>query len=404
MSNSRIQRQVECPICFEQFTSPKVLPCQHTFCLRCLESHHRSNGGGNRIRCPECRTEHQIPSNRISEFPTSVAIQRLIEALSVPNVPQQQPSAPPLQPTRSQDSTTRTTQRAENEYELHSDSLDDGVTLGAIYQRDTGGNVGGNRASQNTSVLSTRQSQPNNRGNDVDLDILRVTSLLDQQRKLVKKAGRNQNRQSTSAWTTRECEQNERQTSNRTTASDANNGGYTHLFAYARRNYRKYLGRLFKGKDAIKNFLICHLIIVTFARCMAGLVKLTSDCQDESNAAVYLFVKSLFEFFLHVTILVCILKDKLEKALDYLIVQIWMLIQTVFSVVWLFVGTAWIFGNYKDMKNECPIYVEDWDFHFINFAVFLTVVDWIGAVIFAIYSLYVIFEINEGSDNTENSV
>ena len=26
----------ECPICVETFTDPKVLPCVHTFCIKCL--------------------------------------------------------------------------------------------------------------------------------------------------------------------------------------------------------------------------------------------------------------------------------------------------------------------------------------------------------------------------------
>ncbi|KAJ8303975.1 hypothetical protein KUTeg_017558, partial [Tegillarca granosa] len=30
---------ITCPICFEQFTSPKRLPCLHTFCHPCLKSY-----------------------------------------------------------------------------------------------------------------------------------------------------------------------------------------------------------------------------------------------------------------------------------------------------------------------------------------------------------------------------
>ncbi|KAL4216934.1 hypothetical protein ACF0H5_023393 [Mactra antiquata] len=356
MSNSQIQRQVECPICFDQFTTPKVLPCQHTFCLRCLESHHRSNGGGNRVCCPECRTQHNLPSNRISEFPTSVAIQRLIEALSAPNVPQQQPSAPPLPLSRSQDNNTRNVQR---------------------------------------------------RGSDDDLDIDRVISLVDQQRELERNVNRNQTDQNRSVWTTEEShdhasnEQNERHTNNRNTESDASGDRCT--FAYVRRIYRKYLGKLFQDFGWVMTLLSIHIVFMTFSRFIAGAIKLSSDCPDESNAAVYLFVKSWFECFLHVTILVFIFKQKLERALDNLFVQIWLLIQTIFSFAWLIVGTAWVFGNYKDMTVECPLYVEDWDFHFINFALFLTVIDWIIVVIFIIYSLYVIFEMYEGVDSTENS-
>jgi len=34
---------LECPICLERFTDPKVLPCQHTFCRNCLQEFIQSN-------------------------------------------------------------------------------------------------------------------------------------------------------------------------------------------------------------------------------------------------------------------------------------------------------------------------------------------------------------------------
>ena len=36
------------------------MPCQHTFCLACLESYVESTGGRPRLRCPECRSEHVL--------------------------------------------------------------------------------------------------------------------------------------------------------------------------------------------------------------------------------------------------------------------------------------------------------------------------------------------------------
>ncbi|KAL4216932.1 Zinc ion binding [Mactra antiquata] len=278
MNSSQIQRQVECPVCFEQFTTPKVLPCQHTFCLRCLETNHNTNGGGNRVSCPECRAQHQIPSNGISGFPTSVTVQRLIEALSAPNVPQQRPSAQPLPPTRNQD----------NNY-------------------------------------------PHGSNND-RLDLGRVILFVDQQRVLERNAGRNQPQGRTVGTPGR----NEGHTNNINIIPDASSNRCT--FTSVRRIYRRYLGRLFQDKEIISLCLLCHLTFMTFSRFIAGAVKLSSDCEDESNAAVYLFVKSWFEFFLHVAILLFLYKDKIEKALDNLFVQVWLIIQTTFSIIWLIVG------------------------------------------------------------------
>ena len=33
----KLEEQLTCPICLEQFTNPKILPCFHSFCLHCLE-------------------------------------------------------------------------------------------------------------------------------------------------------------------------------------------------------------------------------------------------------------------------------------------------------------------------------------------------------------------------------
>lgn len=49
---------VFCPLCHEMFTHPRLLPCLHTFCKRCLESLivPRSNF----LTCPACRSEIPI--------------------------------------------------------------------------------------------------------------------------------------------------------------------------------------------------------------------------------------------------------------------------------------------------------------------------------------------------------
>uniref|UniRef100_A0A1I8BGV2 RING-type domain-containing protein n=1 Tax=Meloidogyne hapla TaxID=6305 RepID=A0A1I8BGV2_MELHA len=56
----QIERLLTCPICLDRYKQPKLLPCQHTFCLACLESYVESTGGRPRLRCPECRSEHAL--------------------------------------------------------------------------------------------------------------------------------------------------------------------------------------------------------------------------------------------------------------------------------------------------------------------------------------------------------
>ena len=32
-----IAQVLECPICYDKMKKPKILPCQHTFCWKCLK-------------------------------------------------------------------------------------------------------------------------------------------------------------------------------------------------------------------------------------------------------------------------------------------------------------------------------------------------------------------------------
>ena len=65
----------ECPICYEHFEDkgnvcPRLLPCIHTYCYLCLKKSEQ-NG---QIKCPECRTCHDVPEEGIEAFPTNTKI------------------------------------------------------------------------------------------------------------------------------------------------------------------------------------------------------------------------------------------------------------------------------------------------------------------------------------------
>ncbi|XP_023725155.1 E3 ubiquitin-protein ligase SH3RF1 isoform X2 [Cryptotermes secundus] len=67
---------LECSVCLERLdTSSKVLPCQHTFCKKCLEeivSTHKE------LRCPECRILVEI---KIEDLPPNVLLMRILEGM-----------------------------------------------------------------------------------------------------------------------------------------------------------------------------------------------------------------------------------------------------------------------------------------------------------------------------------
>ena len=89
---------LECSICLEQLTrNHKVLPCQHTFCLPCLEDIASTTKTKNKVDssnepedtnlekqketknvflCPECRTSVEVS---LDKLPSNVILNRLLE-------------------------------------------------------------------------------------------------------------------------------------------------------------------------------------------------------------------------------------------------------------------------------------------------------------------------------------
>ena len=70
---------------------PKLLPCQHTFCLPCLEGCAESSGRQLKVsslfsslsnllfECPECRAENSIPYEGVKAFQTNYTLTAFLD-------------------------------------------------------------------------------------------------------------------------------------------------------------------------------------------------------------------------------------------------------------------------------------------------------------------------------------
>jgi len=76
----RVTEIATCPICLEDFKNSKMLPCVHSFCLECLQSHCKDNASGNDVACPVCRKEFQIPDAGVEALPHNFFLQNLMDA------------------------------------------------------------------------------------------------------------------------------------------------------------------------------------------------------------------------------------------------------------------------------------------------------------------------------------
>ncbi|XP_030847188.1 transcription intermediary factor 1-beta-like [Strongylocentrotus purpuratus] len=74
-----IAQSLECPVCLNTFTDPRILSCSHTYCKACLDNLLGCNGNDQMLRCPVCRAKTQVPNQDVSKLPTNLALKSLIE-------------------------------------------------------------------------------------------------------------------------------------------------------------------------------------------------------------------------------------------------------------------------------------------------------------------------------------
>ena len=79
-----LHEELSCSVCMSKYTDPKQLPCLHSFCLHCLNGIQRTSGRRDKIACPECRQEFNVPNNgNLAALPTNFRINSLLDVLAI---------------------------------------------------------------------------------------------------------------------------------------------------------------------------------------------------------------------------------------------------------------------------------------------------------------------------------
>ncbi|XP_038056024.1 tripartite motif-containing protein 2-like [Patiria miniata] len=74
------QGHLECPICCCLFKDPKMLDCLHSFCLKCLEeTMSKQKPETEKITCPVCRREMQVPDGGLQSLSSSFFLSSLVD-------------------------------------------------------------------------------------------------------------------------------------------------------------------------------------------------------------------------------------------------------------------------------------------------------------------------------------
>ena len=80
----KLEEQLTCPICLEQYTNPKFLPCFHSFCSKCLENVPLElQQGSYTVPCPTCRSPCQLSQQGLQALPSSFTINNLSEVYNL---------------------------------------------------------------------------------------------------------------------------------------------------------------------------------------------------------------------------------------------------------------------------------------------------------------------------------
>ena len=81
---NNLHEELSCSVCMSKYTDPKQLPCLHSFCLHCLNGIQRTSSRRDKIACPECRQEFNVPDNgNLAALPTNFRINSLLDVLAI---------------------------------------------------------------------------------------------------------------------------------------------------------------------------------------------------------------------------------------------------------------------------------------------------------------------------------
>ncbi|XP_046862542.1 tripartite motif-containing protein 45-like isoform X2 [Xenia sp. Carnegie-2017] len=75
--SERVEELLICSLCLEKFKDPRVLPCYHSFCYKCIVKLYKNDQSGA-IRCPNCRLDIQMEESSISTIPVNFLLKSLL--------------------------------------------------------------------------------------------------------------------------------------------------------------------------------------------------------------------------------------------------------------------------------------------------------------------------------------
>ena len=78
--SDQFSQQLLCPLCLNRFDDPKVLPCLHTFCRRCLDEQMRRERSVH-LSCPTCKTPVSLSDSGVDCLPSNIFFNNILDVV-----------------------------------------------------------------------------------------------------------------------------------------------------------------------------------------------------------------------------------------------------------------------------------------------------------------------------------
>jgi len=86
LTETKVSEIIHCSVCCGLLHDAKLLPCGHSYCLKCLEwiALKQDIGNADHLMCPECQRNCAIPSGGLQALPQNVYIDALVQLKVLP--------------------------------------------------------------------------------------------------------------------------------------------------------------------------------------------------------------------------------------------------------------------------------------------------------------------------------
>ena len=72
----QLEKEITCAVCQEHYTEPKVLPCLHYYCKKCILKLAHTTGSKHSFSCQECQEESTLPEGGVDKLKTAFFVNR----------------------------------------------------------------------------------------------------------------------------------------------------------------------------------------------------------------------------------------------------------------------------------------------------------------------------------------